>query len=268
MQFFYWSRTPALPSRLHEPDIVAGHHGVFAVLRVILQRVVQAVVRATTFFTGQRRSGDQQSGLNNIDCLVRAAISRLRRCDCMARNAGTTCCSAFPSRTTPTCCHISDCTFLMNFSVSAIAHGCRLPRSPPHHVCWRSAAVRACFARPARHIPALRAASCWPAGSRRALRYKPPRRRRKVRGATSARTDRYAHRPWRNAPRANGHQLGGDINVVLHAGGVNHRKAFAHPLGIEMGEVEIDCGVGPPHQFQFMAMARATTSRGASSADS
>ena len=95
---------PVYSKRILSP----ADHGMLAVLRVVLQRMIQAVVRAAAFFASQRRACDQQSSFKNVGRLMRAAIADAGACACSARNSGTTCCSALPSRTTPTCCHISD----------------------------------------------------------------------------------------------------------------------------------------------------------------
>src|ERR1022692_4230752 len=48
----------------------------------------------------------------------------------------------------------------------------------------------------------------------------------------------------------NGNQFGGNVDVVLHARGVNGGETFAHAVGMQVGEVEIHGGIGTPAQLQ------------------
>ena len=52
--------------------------------------------------------------------------------------------------------------------------------------------------------------------------------------------------------RANWNQVHGDIDVVLHAGGVDARKACLHVLLVQMCEIEIDDRVFGVADFEFV----------------
>ena len=60
-------------------------------LPVVLEREIEAIMRSAALLAGQRRAGDQQSGLQYIGCLVSTAITRLRHCGFMAVSSATTC---------------------------------------------------------------------------------------------------------------------------------------------------------------------------------
>src|ERR1019366_5657460 len=52
--------------------------------------------------------------------------------------------------------------------------------------------------------------------------------------------------------RTNGHQFGSNVDVVLHAGGVNGGETFAYAVGMQVSKVEIHCGIGTLYQLQLM----------------
>ena len=77
--------------------------------------------------SGDGRGGSVRRGFLRAPALIGRSAIQPRQCwrlrasgdrhpaapgACMARNSGTTCCKLLPSRTTPTCCHISALHFL------------------------------------------------------------------------------------------------------------------------------------------------------------
>src|SRR5216684_5232386 len=52
--------------------------------------------------------------------------------------------------------------------------------------------------------------------------------------------------------RTDRNHLGSDVDVVIHARGVNTREAVLHMIGLEVGEVEVSDGFGTASGFKFV----------------
>ena len=212
---------------------------------------------AAAFFAGQGGAGDQHSGFAGC-CWLHGRGGRLaaEHAACMRAQFRDTCRSVLPARTTPTCCHMIACTLWMNFSVFGGVTISVWRRNFVGSACATLALtplLAHALRRRAHRTPILPAGNCWPGGWRRERRCRRLRRQRTGRAATSVPSSRCARHPWRNARRDGPEPVGGDVDVVLQAGGVDRGEALAHLFGIQVGQVEIDGRHRAAADLEFMS---------------
>src|SRR5208283_1565082 len=227
--------------------LLPAHRRMLTELGVILQWEVEAIMRSSALFTGHSRTRNQQSGLQDVRGFAGAAIAArwgsqgaqlrddLPQAFSVAHHA-----HVLPHERLY---FLDELLRLIRLTIAV--RGRRPWRASHRHVLVFRMQMIAHVLRRARPInqPFEQRIAGQPAGAVHTSTSDFSRGEESRDGGLTSKIGAHtAHRIVRRG--TDGHQFGGDIDVVPHTRGVNHGETLAHAIAVKMRQVEIYSSIG------------------------